>query len=187
MLRLAWLKRASRWACAGLLFSLFLILGPLHLLEPWNFVPYLGGYVSGVVLLLRAYTVPAQQWWKKLIKILVVVLMGLSVAVLTFVIPLTMSLQSTPSAVRDIDCGPSLECRVYSRGAFGSYWQSLVQRQRYLGFIYVETRLTQFDREVVNTLSFDAQAQALMLEVQEYGQVPRTVEIALPLPARAGR
>ncbi|MCV2359364.1 hypothetical protein LNV08_10305 [Paucibacter sp. TC2R-5] len=185
MPRLAWLKKGSRWAGALLLLSLFLILGPLHLKEPWNFVSYFGAYFSGVVLLLRVYTLPAKQWWTKLIKILVLLLMGLILLVLTFVIPLSLSLMATPGRIQDIDCGPSLECRVYHRGAFGKYWQDLVQRQRYLGFIYVETPLTQFDREVVNSLRFDAQAQGLILEVEEYGQAPRTVNIALPLPARA--
>lgn len=187
MLSLAWVKRASRWAAGGLGFSLFLILGPLHLREPWDFAPYFGVYISGVVFLLRAYSLPAKQWWKKLIKILVVLLMAALLMLLTFVISLALSLMSTPGRVRDIDCGPALECRVYSRGAFGTYWQDLVQRERYLGFIFVETPLKQFDREVVNTLRFDAQAQSLMLEVEEYGLPPRTVTIALPLPARAAR
>ncbi|MCV2356073.1 hypothetical protein LNV09_18175 [Paucibacter sp. B2R-40] len=143
-------------------------------------LPHFALITSAAVLLLRAYTVPAKQWWKKLIKVLVVLLIALSLAALSFGILMTTSLQLSAKTTQDIDCGPSLECRVYSRGNFGNYWQDLVQRQRYLGFIYVETPLTQFDREVVKTMRFDAQAQGLILEVEEYGQAPRTVKIALP-------
>ncbi len=187
MQRLAWLKRFSLWASVVFVLSVALILGPLHLLEPLNLLPHFALIISGGFLLFGLFAVPASQWWKKLIKLTLLLLMALSLGLLTLVILLTTYLQLSTTTTRDIDCGPSLECRVYSRGNFGNYWQDLVQRQRYLGFIYVETPLTQFDREVVNTLRFDAQSQGLILEVEEYGQAPRTVNIALPLPASAAQ
>lgn len=169
---------AVAWGLAGV--SLFMILGPLSLQEPFHLTPYLLLFVCSILMFLRVRVAAAQRGWNKLLSGLLLAGLSLQLIVLMLLIAVLLLLEGLRPEARRVDCGAPLECRVQHQGAFGSYWQILSVRHRYLGLFYTETALTQFDREVVNAMRFDPTRQRVILEVQEYGKPPRTVDFALP-------
>ncbi|WP_422043007.1 hypothetical protein [Roseateles sp.] len=118
----------------------------------------------------------------KLLKILALALNSLLLLVLSLAIPIMLIAKLTARDDINVACGPDRACYAYSRGAFGTYWQDLVLRQHYFGVYYFETPLRQFNREVLNQLSYEPQSCRLLAEVQVYGEPAQTVAIKLPEP-----